>query len=129
MYHISTLRPAEQDELTLLNSGRDLAFSILLIEQSGWRRTMTDSEAYQSAQKRVEAKMGFYTHLTVYGAVILFLAIINLLTSSGTIWFHWPMLGWGVAVLIHALTVFIFPSRFAVTEKMIEKEMGKSTQS
>ena len=87
---------------------------------------METSEEYQSAKKRVEAKVGFYTHLSVYVAVILFLAIINFVTSSNTIWFHWPMLGWGIAVALHAIAVFVFPSRFAVTEKMIEKEMTKS---
>ena len=87
---------------------------------------MENSEAFQSAKKRVEAKMGFYTHLSVYVVVILFLAIINLVTSAGTIWFHWPMFGWGIAVVIHAAFVFVFPGRFTVTEKMIEKEMNKS---
>lgn len=86
---------------------------------------MEHSEDYQSAKKRVEAKMGFYTHLSVYVAVIVFLAIINLLTSSSAIWFHWPMLGWGIAIVIHAATVFLFPGRLAVTEKMIEKEMRR----
>ncbi|WP_370399738.1 2TM domain-containing protein [Sulfitobacter sp. JB4-11] len=87
---------------------------------------MENSEAYQSAKKRVEAKMVFYTHLSVYVAVILFLAGINFMTSPGTIWFHWPMTGWGVAVALHAFAVFVFPGRFAVTEKMIEREMDKS---
>jgi len=87
---------------------------------------MENSEAYQSAKRRVEAKMGFYTHLSVYVAVILLLATINLVTSSNNIWFHWPLLGWGIAVAIHAVVVFVFPGRFAVTEKMIEREMGKS---
>ena len=87
---------------------------------------MEKSQAYQSAKKRVESKMGFYTHLSVYVAVILFLVVINLLTSSGSIWFHWPMLGWGIAVAIHALVVFVFRGQFAVTEKMIENEMDKS---
>ena len=91
---------------------------------------MEHSEAYHSAKKRVEAKMGFYTHLSVYVAVILFLAGVNFLTSSSTIWFHWPMLGWGIAVAIHAFAVFVFPGGFAVTEEMIEREMSKSrTQS
>jgi hypothetical protein len=36
------------------------------------------------------------------------------------------MLGWGIAVALHAFAVFIFPGGFAVTEKMIEKEMGES---
>lgn len=87
---------------------------------------MEDSQEYQSAKKRVEAKMGFYTHASVYVAVIAFLAILNFMTSPGTIWFHWPMFGWGIAVAIHAAVIFVFPGRFAVTEKMIEKEMGRS---
>lgn len=89
---------------------------------------MENSKAYQSAKKRVEAKMGFYTHLSVYVAVILLLAIIDFVTSAGTIWFHWPMLGWGIAVALHAFAVFVFPGRFTVTEKMIEKEMGRQHQ-
>lgn len=87
---------------------------------------MTNSEEYETARRRVEAKMGFYIHLTVYVAVILFLATINLVTSSAQIWFHWPLLGWGVAVALHAVAVFVFPGWFGVTEKMIEKEMAKS---
>lgn len=87
---------------------------------------MDDSEAYQSARNRVEAKMGFFTHLSVYAAVILFLAILDFVTSPGVLWFYWPMLGWGVAVVIHAASVFVFPRQFAVTEKMIEKEIAKS---
>ena len=87
---------------------------------------MENSEEYESAKKRVEAKMGFYTHLTVYVAVIVFLAIINFVTSASTIWFHWPMLGWGIAIVIHAAFVFVFPGRLTVTEEMIKKEMGRS---
>ena len=86
---------------------------------------MDNNQAYQSAKKRVEAKMGFYIHLSVYVAVILLLVAINFLSSSRTIWFQWPMLGWGFAVALHALAVFIFPNRFTVTEKMIEKEMNR----
>ena len=86
---------------------------------------MEKNEAYQEAKKRVEAKFGFYTHLSIYVAVILLLVFINLVTSAGTLWFQWPMLGWGIAVAFHALAAFIFPNRPAVTEKMIEKEMNK----
>lgn len=70
--------------------------------------------------------MGFYTHLLVYVSVMLLLAAINLLGSSETIWFHWPLFGWGLAVVIHAFSVFVFPGQFAVTDKMIEKEMSKA---
>ena len=90
---------------------------------------MERNEAYQEAKKRVEAKLGFYTHLSIYVAVILLLVFINLVTSSGIIWFQWPMLGWGISVAIHALAVFIFPNRLAVTEKMIEKEMNRDRKN
>lgn len=74
----------------------------------------------------MEAKIRFYTHLSVYAAVIVFLAILDFATSPGVLWFHWPMLGWGVAVTIHAASAFVFPRQFTVTEKMIAKEMAKS---
>jgi hypothetical protein len=35
------------------------------------------------------------------------------------------MMGWGIAVALHALAVYVFSGRFAATEKMIEKEMNR----
>lgn len=87
---------------------------------------MENSEAYQLAKKRVKAKIGFYSHFAAYVAVISFLAIINLVTSPGTIWVHWPLLGWGIAVALHAFAVFVVPDRLTVTDHMIQEEMGKS---
>lgn len=86
---------------------------------------MESQEAYQRAKKRVEAKFGFYIHLTVYIAVSFLLIIINLNTSLEYLWFKWPLIGWGIGVLFHTLGVFVFPEKSAVTEKMIEKEMKK----
>ena len=66
----------------------------------------TEDNRYQKAKKRVEALKGFYVHLTVYVLVNLLLCTINLLTSPGRLWFYWPLLGWGIAVALHALRVF-----------------------
>ena len=69
--------------------------------------TMSTQETrYQSAKKRVEALRGFYVHLTVYVLINLLLCAINLLTSPDSLWFYWPLLGWGIAVALHALRVF-----------------------
>lgn len=87
---------------------------------------MEQSKEYSHAKKRVEAKMGFYTHFAVFVAVVLFLAIINFFASPGTMWVHWPFLGWGAAVALHFVFAFLFPGRFAVTEDMIRKELSKS---
>ena len=86
---------------------------------------MNNQEVYERAKKRVEAKVGFYRHLTVYIAVCVLLIIINFSTSTEYLWFIWPLMGWGLAVVLHALSVFAFSGELGVTERMIEKEMER----
>ncbi len=86
---------------------------------------MENQEAYEKAKKRVEAKIGFYIHLAVYVGVSILLIIINLLTSTRELWFRWPLIGWGIGVLFHALGVFAFTEPSSIKERMIEKEMKK----
>jgi len=42
----------------------------------------------------------FHKHLRIYGGVIGFLFIINMLSWEGDIWFHWPALGWGLLLFL-----------------------------
>ena len=89
---------------------------------------MNNREAYEQAKERLEAKYGFYIHLSVYVAVNLLLVIINLSTSSEAFWFQFPLLGWGIGVVFHALSVFVFAGKGPlITEKMIEKELNKDS--
>jgi hypothetical protein len=89
---------------------------------------MENQEAYQRAKKRVEAKIGFYVHLTVYVCVNILLIIINLTTSRQYLWFQWPLIGWGIGLFFHGLGVFVFSGRSSVKERMIQKEMEKEKQ-
>jgi hypothetical protein len=74
---------------------------------------MSEQETrYQNAKKRVEALKEFYVHLTVYVLVNLLLFTINMLTSPDSLWFYWPLLGWGIAIALHALRVFEAGRRF-----------------
>ncbi len=86
---------------------------------------MEDHEAYIKAKRRVEAKIGFYIHLVFYVGVNILLIIINLNTSTRYLWFKWPLIGWGIGVLFHAVGVFAFSKSLAIKERMIEKEMEK----
>jgi hypothetical protein len=61
---------------------------------------------YQKAKERVADLRGFYTHLTVYVIVNIGLFLINMIASPGSLWFLWPLMGWGIAVALHALRVF-----------------------
>jgi hypothetical protein len=67
---------------------------------------MNEEERYQEAKKRVEEIKGFYYHLVSYILVNSALAVINLVTSPEYLWFIWPIIGWGVGLVIHAFNVF-----------------------
>ncbi|MBU3914872.1 2TM domain-containing protein [bacterium] len=60
------------------------------------------SEQLEKAIKSVGNTIkGFKFHLSVYGAVNTLLVAINLLTSSHTFWFIYPLGGWGIALGTH----------------------------
>ncbi len=88
---------------------------------------MKDDDAYQRATKRVEAKIGFYIHLVVYVGVNVLLMIINLASSPEYLWFKWPLMGWGIGVFFHAMSIFVFSGSKlkGIKDRMIEKEMKK----
>src|SRR5258708_40272386 len=67
---------------------------------------MYDQERYQLARARVQQLRLFYTHVGVYVFVNILLLLINLLTDPSSLWFYWPLLGWGVAVAAHAFLVY-----------------------
>ena len=66
----------------------------------------TEETKYQKAKERVEVIKGFYIHLTVYVVVNLILFSINMIVSPDGLWFFWPLMGWGLGVVFHALSVF-----------------------
>ncbi len=80
---------------------------------------------YSKAKQRVETRMGFYIHLSVYIGVITLITILNLTVTKGSFWAMWPMIGWGPAVIIHGLFTFGFTSKSSLKEHLIEKEMQK----
>lgn len=54
---------------------------------------------------RLLTDAGFRVHLVVYLAVNLMLAVIDWLTGPQSTWFFWPLLGWGLGLLAHAIQV------------------------
>ncbi len=90
---------------------------------------MENQEVYQRAKKKVEARIGFYIHLAVYAVVNSLFILINLSTSPQYIWFKWPLLGWGIGLFFHGMSVFVFSGRKlkGIKEKMIEKEIKRES--
>lgn len=70
---------------------------------------MNSRADYTGSIKAEKARAGFYIHLTVYLAINALLMGINFATSPEHFWFYWPLLGWGIGLLAHALAVFALP--------------------
>ncbi len=88
--------------------------------------------AYERAEKKVKARMGFFQHLAAYLIVNGLLFFIWLFTDGlrhglRNPWFLWPIVGWGIALFFHFLNVFVFGSGAVegYTRRAIEKEMRK----
>ena len=82
-------------------------------------------ELRQQARQRARAKMGFYQHLLVYVVVNGFLLALNLLTGPGSLWFYWPLLGWGIGLAAHALGVFASDVGAGLSRRLEDKELAK----
>ncbi len=48
----------------------------------------------------------FRVHLIVYAGVNLLLFTIDMLTGTDSMWFQWPLLGWGLGLLAHGVFVY-----------------------
>jgi phosphate/sulfate permease len=86
----------------------------------------TKEEILLKAQKRVDDKKAFYSHLAVYLLFNIAFIIIWAVTSpGGYIWFIWPICGWGVALALHAMYVFIFQKDSNWEKSSVEREVAK----
>jgi hypothetical protein len=68
--------------------------------------TNQSEERYFRAKKEIEDIKGFYGNLTSYILVNIGFLVLNLITSPNHLWFYWPLLGWGIGVIIHGIGVF-----------------------
>lgn len=86
-----------------------------------------ENKAYERAVKRVKDLKGFYANLSSYCVVIPFLLILNLISSPEHLWFYWPMLGWGIGILAHAVNTFGIGKDWE--ERKIQELMDKDRKS
>jgi len=80
-----------------------------------------DDDRYDQARQRVEAKIGFFTHLAVFVVINVVFLIV-----AGEDWL-WVTLFWGLGLAIHGFSVFFGDSEAIQRwkERQIEKEMGR----
>jgi len=64
-----------------------------------------EDEIVRRAQRRLRDLKSFYYHLVSYAAVNVLLHIINLMAGGGY-WAIWPLLGWGIAIVLHGARIY-----------------------
>lgn len=87
---------------------------------------MNEQREYERIEQKVEEKLGFYIHLVAYMLVNGLLIAINLIATPGTYWFIWPLIGWGVGLVLHGLSIFVFGGGSTLRQRMIDAEIEKA---
>jgi len=140
-------QPASAETLKSLASVFEIDFSVLMPAQTpapdpetpmaaetlnSPAAAITADAASLSAEERLALRhvrrlRDFYSQLATYAAVILMLLVINLLTVPQYLWVVWPALGWGVALVVQAASLW-GPKRFLGPEwerRQLEKRLGR----
>jgi len=84
----------------------------------------TEEELRALAKRRVQAKYGFLVHLCMYLVGNAGFVAIWALSGREYPWFIWVLLGWGIAVVAHGVTILIGPDTPG-EQRAIERELGR----
>lgn len=53
-----------------------------------------------------ERKFRFFKHLRTYLAMSIFFVLLNIVTSAGYFWAIYPILGWGLGIVMEYFSLF-----------------------
>jgi len=81
-----------------------------------------DQSLEARARRRVDSKLGFFTHALVYLLVNAGLYVLNL-ANGGERWHQFPLLGWGLGLAIHGLVVFLSLGTEGWKQQMLQREL------
>ena len=77
------------------------------------------------ARKRSGAKLGWYAHATVYVLVNIVIFAMSRYAFGTRPWSVFPLLGWGLGLALHGVSVFVLGTGGGLRERMVHKEREK----
>jgi hypothetical protein len=83
---------------------------------------MSPEEIERLAHKRAGAKLGWYIHAAVYVVVNLFIFSISQYGFGSRPWSVYPLLGWGLGLALHGISVFMLGAGGSLRERLVQKE-------
>lgn len=89
---------------------------------------MYSKEEVKKARKQVKKKKEFYQHLMTFVTSMAGLIILNMLTEPTHLWFVYPLMGWGMAIIFHYVDVFGVPGFGMLDKNWEERELENELQ-
>jgi hypothetical protein len=85
--------------------------------------TSEESTIDRLAHRRAKAKLGWYSHATIY--LIVNMGLITLSLATGRHWAIFPLLGWGIGLLFHGLSVWLLQPGGDLMTRMVARERAR----
>lgn len=85
---------------------------------------VAQAELRKRALRRLKKRRDFRGHLLVYVLVNAFLVVIWAVTSGGFFWPVFPIVGWGIGVVMNGWDVYVGND---FSEEQVRKEMDHLT--
>lgn len=100
-----------------------------LAASSGTTTESPEDQVYLKAREQAEMIQGLYIHILVFSIINAGLFALNWVTriDSGSWWFQWPLLVWGIGLVIHVLVTFAPVFSPDWTERRAEQIVSKGT--
>lgn len=83
---------------------------------------MTPDEIEFLARRRAGAKLGWYVHAAAFVVVNLVVFGMSRYGFGNRPWSVFPLLGWGLGLALHGISVFVIGSGSGLRERMVQKE-------
>ncbi len=83
---------------------------------------LSPEEIDRLARKRAGAKLAWYIHATLYVLVNLLIFSMSQYAFGSRPWSLGPLLGWGLGLVLHGISVFVLGGGSALRERMVQRE-------
>lgn len=77
------------------------------------------------ARRRASAKLGWYVHAIVYVLVNALMFAMSRHAFGTRPWSVTPLLGWGLGLVLHGVSVFLLGAGSGLRERMVERERAR----
>jgi 2TM domain len=94
-------------------------------EMTERERTALMHQIREDARRRVRARVGLIWHVVVFVMANAAMYSINRTYSPNTLWFVWPLAGWGAGLVLHAIAAL---RTVGSVDDMVDAEVRREMQ-